>query len=205
MSTYGNRISMKEKIPFRLSDAFTTLRIFGVAAVALIISSRPEFFGLIPGLFLIIFIFFTDTFDGIIARKFNEESEFGPFYDITGDRVAEIVFLVPFVYLNITQPYILIFFVVKGFLIDYRRFWKYVKERQPPFKQLKSPISKFLVGSPIMRQLIQASKIGMVCAFYATIFIDSQTLDIVVMYIPIFTIIISLFRTIPPYVDNSEI
>lgn len=190
------------KKTFRYSDLVTTSRIILVGLFALVISFQPKTFGLIPGLILVLFIFLTDSLDGLIARKFNEKSEFGPFYDIVGDRVAEVAILIPFIYLRITTPIPLLYLLTRGYLVDYRRMYQYVLSKKAPFKQLKTKWASFLISSPFMRQIYLFSKILMAEVFYALIFLDDPTLRTVGDVIPFVVIAISLARTIPVYLDN---
>jgi CDP-diacylglycerol--glycerol-3-phosphate 3-phosphatidyltransferase len=183
----------------RISDLVTTTRIVLVSIFAVIVSYRQEFFGEILGVILILVMILTDTLDGIIARKFDESSEFGAFYDIVGDRIAEIVLLIPFVYLNLVSPIVIIYFIVKGFLVDYQRLYRYVQTREAPFKQLHGKASKFLIASPFMRQLYLISKIAMIIIFYLRIFSDSEFVTDFSHIIPWLTIFISLLRTVPVF------
>ncbi|MDD3647314.1 MAG: CDP-alcohol phosphatidyltransferase family protein [Candidatus Dojkabacteria bacterium] len=189
-----------KKRKFRISDLITTSRIILVTLFAVILSSTPEIFGLIPGLIIIIAIFLTDTLDGIVARKLKEESRFGAFYDIVGDRIAEIVMIVPFVYLHLINPLPLYYFVVKGFLVEYQRLIGFADSGKAPFDQVKQKILRFLLKSPFMRQLYSVSKISMICLFYMLIFRDDGDVRYISGFVTILTIAISLVRTIPVFV-----
>ncbi len=185
----------------RYSDLITTSRVFLVAIFAGILSFEPEVFKFIPGILLIAFIFFTDTLDGIVARKWKENSKFGAFYDIVGDRITEVTLLIPFTYLNIASPLILIYFVVKNFLIDYIRFKKFVQSDSVPFKQLNNKINSFLVSSRFMRASYGTSKMAMIFVFYSQIFYAQDWLNEFSTVVAIFTVAISFLRSAPSFIE----
>lgn len=188
---------MKRKV--RISDLITTSRVIGVTIFSLIISYRPEFFGLIPGIVLILVIILTDFLDGMMARKLKETSEFGAFYDIVGDRITEIVMLLPYVYLGIASPIFPMYFVVKGFLVDYQRLYRYVRMRKSPFKQVRDKLSKFLVASPYIRSTYLISKIAMIILFYMRIFKESENLEFISIAVAVLAVVISISRTVPAF------
>lgn len=192
----------KENI--RYSDLITTLRVVLVSIFGGVVAYYPTTFGLIPGLLLISFIFFTDTLDGIVARKRGEDSKYGAFYDIVGDRITEIALVIPFVYLRIASPLILIYFVSKGFLIDYLRFKRFSLSSDVPFKQLNNRINKFLVSSRFMRASYGLSKTIMIFAFYILIFKESDGLKFAAITISVFTVIVSLLRSLPAFIEYGK-
>jgi phosphatidylglycerophosphate synthase len=187
----------------RISDMVTTSRIVLIAVIVAVLSISPKTFGLFPGLIIILFTFLTDTLDGIVARALKEESKMGAFYDIVGDRIFETAMLVPFVYMQIASPFILIYFVIKNFLIDFQRFMEFAGSNKVPFKQLNSPLPKFLVSSPIMRSSYSVSKILMILSFYSLIFVDREELKIFAIVMSVITIVVSLLRAIPPFLTKK--
>lgn len=184
---------------FRLSDLITNSRIIGVGIFAIVVSYYPNFFGLVPGILIILLLILTDSLDGIVARKFDEESEFGSFYDIVGDRIAEIVFLLPYLKLDIISTVFPMYFIIKGFLVDYQRMYRYVRLGKVPFKQVKSKLSKFLVSSRIMRSSYGFLKTLMIVLFYVNIFKTGELFSKSATIVAIVTIVVSLFRTIPVF------
>lgn len=189
-----------KKRKVRISDLITTSRVIFVSGFVIALSLRPEVFGLIPGLIIIVLIFLTDTLDGIVARRLNEESKFGPFYDIVGDRIAEITMLIPFVYLRITSPIPLLYFVVKGFLVGYQRLQGFVQSGKQPFDQVNGKLLKFILKSPFMRQLYSVAKISMICLMYILIFRDTPDVRIITNSVTVITMVLSLVRTIPVFI-----
>jgi CDP-diacylglycerol--glycerol-3-phosphate 3-phosphatidyltransferase len=192
---------MKNK-KFRYSDLITTARVFLVAIFAFVLCFEPKIFGLWIGLILISIIFFSDFLDGVVARRIDAESKFGAFYDIVGDRITEIVILVPFIYLRIAHPIVIIYFIVKGFLIDYNRFVKFVESNNVPFKQLKSGISKFLVSHRVMRAAVGSSKLVLSYLYYTIIFYPEDGFKFLASIVAAITIIVSLLRTMPPFIES---
>lgn len=187
----------------RVSNLITSSRILFVAIFAALVSFEPELFGLYIGLLIIGLIFFTDFLDGFVARKFEGESKFGAVYDIVGDRVAEVVLLVPFTYLNIASPLIIIYFVVKDFLIDYIRLKKFTRSNQVPFKQIDNRISKFLVSSRPMRSSYAILKMIMIFSFYFYIFEPSSDLETALIIISFITVVVSVLRTAPAMAEYA--
>lgn len=187
---------------FSYADLFTTTRIFAVAIFGIIVAYEPEIFSLIPGIVIIIAIFLTDTIDGLIARALKEDDKFGGFYDIVGDRVAELGLLVPFVYLNIASPIILMYFIVKDFIVDYKRLKGTIITGDSPFKQIKNPLGKFLIGSPLLRTPYSAAKIVMFCLFYASIFKEWNELETATTISVIIVITLSILRSAPPLLTS---
>lgn len=192
---------MSEKKKLRLSDAMTTLRIIAVAIFALIISANPTIFGLIGGLVILALIFLTDGLDGQLARRFDGESKMGAFYDIVGDRIAETVLLVPFVYLQIANPFVLVFFICKDFLVDFQRFATYMQTSAVPFKQVHGPLATFLTASRFMRFFYAVIKLVMLGLFYLAIFDSSAAVADLAGIVALITVITATLRTLPSFVS----
>lgn len=185
---------------FNLANLITTTRIVIVAVFALIISANPQIFGFWFGALIIILIFTSDSLDGYIARKFGFDSEHGAFYDITGDRITEIVLLLPFLYLQIIDPLLPVYFVAKGFLIDYRRMKGYLQKNTVPFKQVEGRIRKLLVASRQMRAVYGFLKMLLVLLLYLTIFDKSENVQQLVNLTAFVTLLVSLSRTVPNFI-----
>ncbi len=98
----------------------------------------------------IIIIILLDTLDGIVARSRNETSLLGSVLDIATDRTLELVLWVVFADLNLISILVPIIVITRGTLVDAIRAIG-MREGKSAFKQLKSPISQFLVSSRFMR------------------------------------------------------
>jgi CDP-diacylglycerol--glycerol-3-phosphate 3-phosphatidyltransferase len=189
----------------RISDLFVYLRILLVFIFSLILTFDIKFFGLILGSIIIAVIFFTDVLDGIIARRFDAESKFGGMMDILGDRIAEIVLLIPFVFENIIHPALLIFFVVKGFLVDFIRFRKFHSSEKAPFDQSKSGFFVLLVKGRPMRALYGASKLIMFFVFYLYVFEPSEVVKNLSLFFYWMTLILAILRSAPVFTEELKL
>jgi len=78
-----------------LPNIATLVRLFGSFALFFVINFQKDFgpFKAVPWLWLIIYIFlvFTDTIDGAVARKFNVKSDLGAFLDAFSDTVLLVI------------------------------------------------------------------------------------------------------------------
>lgn len=191
---------MKPK--FKVSDFVTSSRILFVALFVITLIFSKTFFGLIFGAILILVIFLTDSLDGYIARRLKEASKLGAFYDIVGDRIAETALLIPFVYFGIASPLILIYYVLKNFLVDYHRFTEFIVTSDVPFDQVKNKLGKFLLKSGYMRSSYVILKIAMVELFYFVIFITDDRLRLASVIVGWLTVIISILRTLPSFLTK---
>jgi len=191
--------NIKNKV--RYGDLIVVLRIVLVAIFSSIIAYSPTAFSLVLGILIIGFIFFTDTLDGIVARRFDRDSKFGGFVDILGDRITETALLIPFVFLNYASPLILIYFILKNFSIDFIRFKQFYYSGNVPFKQLQNNVYKFLVASRFMRACYGFSKMLMIFLFYTLIFRREEWLDNVATIVSIVTVVLSILRSAPAFIE----
>lgn len=98
-------------------------------------------------------IIILDGVDGIIARKLNVTSDFGAFFDIACDRIAELVYISLFAVLHWIPFWILIVFLVRGILVDGIRGFA-LKEGKTAFGEksmMESKFGYFLTSSRFMR------------------------------------------------------
>lgn len=94
-----------------------------------------------------------DGLDGIIARKFKLESDFGAFFDIACDRINELIYISLFVTLKWIPFWILVVFLVRGILVDGIRGFA-TKEGKTAFgkkSMMNTKIGLFLTSSRFMR------------------------------------------------------
>lgn len=180
---------------YRISDIFTTSRIILVCIIAGLLSFYPQSLGLF-GYPLIIAIFLTDLFDGWFARKFDKPDSNGAFYDITADRITEIVLLIPFVFNNVASPLLIVYFVAKGFVVDHVRMRKYIATKKVPYEQSNGWIFS-LVKSRFMRALYGTMKVVMILLFYSRLVYPELVSQPVADIVAIITLIISVIRTVP--------
>ena len=190
---------MKSKT--RWADNLSYFRIAAATAFAIVLSFKPEIFGW-SGFIIITFIFLLDSLDGYIARRFDKPQKSGEFLDIASDRITENVLLVPFTYLGIASPIILIYFIAKGFLVDFVRLNNYMNSGATPFNQSQKKYF-VLVKGRFMRALYGVIKVVLVVLFYAK---ASQIIvfkEEVYTIVSALTILISLIRTIPSLMTTN--
>lgn len=180
---------------FRISDIFTTSRIVLVCIFAGIWSFNPTILGF-WGIPIIIVIFLTDAFDGWFARKYDKPDKSGSFYDITADRITEIVFLIPFVFNQVASPLLIVYFVAKGFFIDHIRLRKYMKTNNVPYEQGNNAFFT-LVKSRFMRALYGVMKVIMVILFYSRLVYPQVISQPLADWFALGTVIVSIIRTVP--------
>ncbi len=106
--------------------------------------------------FLIVIILM-DTLDGNLARRRGETSLLGSALDIAADRTLEFILWVLFANLGLISIAIPIIVIIRGVTVDAVRAVG-IGNGIPPFKQVTSPLSRFLVSSPVMRSSYSVAK-----------------------------------------------
>lgn len=101
-----------KKLPFYL----TLSRIVG-APILLIVFIFPQAWAWWFVTFLFIVLSVTDFFDGKLARKYNVVSNFGKFFDPTGDKILVLVTLVLLVHFKDASPFFLLILLSRDILI----------------------------------------------------------------------------------------
>ncbi|MEM4396180.1 MAG: CDP-alcohol phosphatidyltransferase family protein [Candidatus Woesearchaeota archaeon] len=188
----------------RLADLITLIRIFlGILFVSVVIIDK-NFFNSISIILIIFTIIALDGLDGYVSKKFDKPSKYGAFFDITGDRIIEIILLIPPTVLGILNPLFLIYYVSKDFLVDYVRFVQYDLTKNVPYTQSKNKINKFLISSRFMRILY-----GGFCKipFYVLAYLSFYHANLIIYanVLGYITIVVSLLRTIPVFIDFYEV
>ncbi len=192
---------MKGKKYFRWADFITTLRIILGIIFVMVLMYFPNKLNIWLSIIIISIIFAMDGLDGIFARHFDKPSKTGGFYDIVGDRIIEIILQIPFVYLRILNPVVLLYYVVKDFVVDYIRTANLVHTMttKAPFDQLKRKVSIFLIKSRFMRFSYALAKmlmfIFLIIALYNSSWISFAN------YFAYFTVFLSLLRSIPVVIE----
>lgn len=185
---------------YRISDMFSYSRIILVIIFSTFICILPNLLGF-WGVFGIIFIFLTDSFDGYFARKYDKPDQMGSFLDITSDRVAETTLLVPFVYFGIANPFILIFFIAKGFTVDYFRLKKFAASGKVPFSQ-GNGILFYVVKSRIVRFSYAILKMVLIILFYCKLINLLNFPEYVYTLMSVIVIVLGTLRSIPPIINK---
>ena len=103
---------------------------------------------------LMILVFYMDSLDGWIARRFNVASDFGALFDITADRIVEHVYWIFFAVLHLVSFWVPIIFVARSFLVDAVRSFAFSTEGRTPFGEktlMRSSFTRFLTAGRFMR------------------------------------------------------
>lgn len=110
--------------------------------------------------FLIIVVFASDGFDGWVARRRKETSDFGAVFDIASDRIVENALWVVFADLNLIPVWIPLLVLTRGFLVDGLRSISF-KEGKTTFGEnnmMRSPLTEWLTAGRFMRALYGYAK-----------------------------------------------
>ncbi|MEN6410786.1 MAG: CDP-alcohol phosphatidyltransferase family protein [Anaerolineaceae bacterium] len=107
---------------------------------------------------LIIFIILLDTVDGYVARRFKLTSLLGSALDIAADRTVELVLWIIFSNLGLISVVVPLIVAARDISVDAVRSVG-MSKGLAPFDQVKNPVSRFLVATPIMRTSYAVSKV----------------------------------------------
>lgn len=99
---------------------------------------------------LILVLILMDSLDGYLARKYQKTSLLGSVLDIGVDRAVEYVMWVVFAHLRLISVLIPLLVIVRGSLVDTIRAVA-PSRGETPFGMMRTPLGRFLVGSPWMR------------------------------------------------------
>jgi CDP-diacylglycerol--glycerol-3-phosphate 3-phosphatidyltransferase len=106
--------------------------------------------------FLIVIILM-DTLDGALARRRGETSLLGSALDIAADRTLELILWVVFANLGLISVAVPLIVIIRGVTVDAVRAVG-ISQGIPPFSQVSSSVSRFLVSSKVMRSSYSVSK-----------------------------------------------
>ncbi len=158
----------------------------------------------IISLFSIFLIVFLDFLDGYIARKYNMSTEFGAMFDITGDRIVEVVFWTYFAYKHLVSFWFPVIILSRGIFTDTIR-QQAMKKGVKPYDMFKSGILRFILRSPWMRtgyavlKVITFSLLGFVLTLQnnSISFSYAHTVHQIAHLSAILTVIVCIIRGIP--------
>lgn len=109
---------------------------------------------------LVAITFAADGFDGWVARRREETSQFGAVFDIAGDRIVENAFWVVFAHLGLIPVWVPLLVITRGFIVDGVRAIS-VSEGKTAFgdnNMMRSPLTRWLTASRFMRGLFGYAK-----------------------------------------------
>ena len=124
---------------------------------------------------LILILILLDSLDGAIARKFKETSLLGSVLDIAVDRTVELILWVVFADLKLITIIIPLLVIARGVFVDAIRSVAPSKGLAP-FDLLRSPLGRFLVGSPWLRSpygIVKAVAFFLLALFSGLLMSDS--------------------------------
>jgi len=106
---------------------------------------------------LILLLILLDMLDGYLARSRGEASLLGSVLDIAADRSVEYALWVVFAHLHLISVVIPLLVLVRGTFVDAIRSVAPARGLKP-FDLLRSPLGRFLVGSPWLRTPFAVAK-----------------------------------------------
>jgi CDP-diacylglycerol--glycerol-3-phosphate 3-phosphatidyltransferase len=109
---------------------------------------------------LIAFIFAADGFDGWVARRRDETSQFGAVFDIAGDRIVENALWIIFADLGLVPVWVPLLVMTRGFVVDGVRAIS-ISEGKTAFGEnnmMRSPLTRWLTAGRFMRALFGYAK-----------------------------------------------
>lgn len=144
-----------------LANWITLSRFPLLAAIVLILFHGSPSLRL-AGVAILFFGLMLDTVDGVVARWQGRTSLFGSVLDIAADRTYELVLWTVFAVLGMIHVAIPILVIARTTLTDAFRGIG-IAQGVPPFEQHRSPLGRFLVGSPFMRTGYAVTKVVTFC------------------------------------------
>ncbi|MEZ4412357.1 MAG: CDP-alcohol phosphatidyltransferase family protein [Gemmatimonadales bacterium] len=136
-----------------------TLSRLPLLAISILALFQPSPRLRLAGVAVLLLGLFLDTIDGIVARKRQESSLFGSVLDIAADRAYELAMWVCFAYFRLIPVVMPILVIARTTLTDALRSLG-VRQGAAPFEQHRTPIGRFLVGSPVMKIGYSVTKIA---------------------------------------------
>jgi len=121
-----------------------------IVVVLLLYMGSPEIQVLTA--FLVLFLIFMDTLDGMVARRRHEVGVLGSKLDIAVDRIVEQVLWVVYANLGLISVAIPIIFLIRGGLVDTVRGFSLVWG-ETSFGMMQTKWGQRLVGSNFMRSI----------------------------------------------------
>jgi len=129
-------------------------------AVALLGSASPWATG--SAVVLTVVVIAMDGLDGYLARRLDLTSELGGVLDITADRIVEHIFWIAFAVMGMVGLWVPLVVMTRSFLVDSARGMALAhgKTAFGEGTMMRSPLSRFLTGSRLMRNLYGVAKVA---------------------------------------------
>lgn len=148
---------------FSIPNIFSYLRVFLIPFIIYCLTIRTVEF-MIYALLIFMFASFTDFIDGWLARKLNQESEFGKFIDPIADKFLVISSLIAILiidpYFQVIDSWMIVIIAGRDILITVMR-WLAIKRGRPlrtsRFGKFKTAFQMLSIGIIIMIYLSKTS------------------------------------------------
>jgi len=103
-----------------------------------------------------------DGLDGYLARRLDVTSELGGVLDITADRIVEHIYWISFAVAGQVGLWVPLVVMTRSFLVDTARGLALAHGRSAfgEGSMMHSPLSRFLTGSRLMRNLYGVAKVA---------------------------------------------
>jgi cardiolipin synthase (CMP-forming) len=148
---------------FSIPNIFSYLRVFLIPFIIYCLTIRTVEY-MIYALLIFMFASFTDFIDGWLARKLNQESEFGKFIDPIADKFLVISSLIAILiidpYFQVIDSWMIVIIAGRDILITVMR-WLAIKRGRPlrtsRFGKFKTAFQMLSIGIIIMIYLSKTS------------------------------------------------
>jgi len=140
-----------------MANAITLSRLPILVIIVLLFYTTDPISRLVS-VFLLVILIALDTIDGMVARALHQVSHMGSVLDVMVDRVVELVLWICFADLKLIPVAIPIICVMRGTIVDSLR-GVHVSAGQAPLKAARTPLGKWLMGSPVMRTSYGVAKL----------------------------------------------
>lgn len=140
-----------------LANTITLSRLFFLGLCVYLLH-LPSVGARLAAFFLIIFTMLIDAVDGYIARRRGSASALGAVLDIAIDRVAENVFWITFVSLELVPLWVALVVVTRGILTDAVRGFA-MGQGLTPFEMMETSWGRWLVSHRFMRATYGLAKV----------------------------------------------
>jgi CDP-diacylglycerol--glycerol-3-phosphate 3-phosphatidyltransferase len=158
---------------------------------------------------LVLLIFILDVIDGWVARKRGEASMLGSVLDIATDRTLEYILWIVYAHLLLIPVAVPLIVITRGVTVDAVRAVG-MKSGSSAFEQVKSPLSRFLVGSRFMRGFYGTVKAAAAAFLTLKILLDSlnsswsEPIWAVALVFTWISVITCLLRGVPVIIEGFQ-
>lgn len=133
-----------------------------LAFVAVALHRIPSTAAAVAAVVLTVVVIAMDGLDGYLARRLDLTSELGSVLDITADRIVEHIFWISFAVAGMVGLWVPLVVMTRSFLVDTARGMALAHGRTAfgESTMMRSPLSRFLTGGRLMRNLYGVAKVA---------------------------------------------